>query len=262
MNRILEMVQETMTGCLREQLSEVPLTDLEENGTVYYMNGRNGTEFDWYVNGKLSDFFIFYDNEAKLGAVKTSVYHDGGTMTYVYGDGGNQMKAEIPGRFDVTEEELLSLAVTLRREADDKKIWDSAIGQIDSEAEQSEASILQFVSNRQYYESMIRRKLLFGQFAYVSRRILDEKWNVGYMNRDEGLNEDDSGWSFLAGNEDDAYLGDPANIALLHVAEVCQLDEAVWKHIDAPAGSSFIRISAGEFEEDHGDREIWLSQRD
>ena len=51
------------------------MTDfLEENGTVYYMNGKNGTEFDWHVNDRLSDFMVFYDDEDKLGAVKASVY--------------------------------------------------------------------------------------------------------------------------------------------------------------------------------------------
>jgi len=40
-------------------LPHVNAEDLEENGAVYYMNGKNGTEFDWYVNKKVSDFFVF-----------------------------------------------------------------------------------------------------------------------------------------------------------------------------------------------------------
>ena len=34
---------------IREYLPDVPSNDLEENGNIYYMNGKNGTEFDWYV---------------------------------------------------------------------------------------------------------------------------------------------------------------------------------------------------------------------
>lgn len=33
------------------------------------MNGKNGTEFDWFVNEHLPSFMVFYDNEEKLGAV-------------------------------------------------------------------------------------------------------------------------------------------------------------------------------------------------
>ena len=33
--------------------------------------------------------------------------------------------------------------------------------------------------------------------SYVSKKITDEGWKVGYMTREEALNENDSGWSFL-----------------------------------------------------------------
>ena len=66
----------------------------------------------------------------------------------------------------------------------------------------------------------------------------------------------------MAGVEDDDYIDDAQNIALLNVGSVCKMDPAVWKYIDAPAGSSFIRISAEEFEEDKGDKEIWIGKRE
>lgn len=262
MNRILEEITAMMTDSIRTQLSEVPLSGFEEDGTVYYMNGKNGTEFDWHVNGKLSDFFIFYNDEANLGAVKTRVNCDGSTITYVYTDKGKQLKAEIPGSLDASEAELLQLAVTLRREADDRRIWDMAVKLIDTDVIPTEEQIQEFVENRQYYEGMIQRMNIMGQFSYVSRMVLDDNLTIGYMCRDEGLHDQDSGWSFMAGVEDDAYIDDAQNIALLHVGSVCQMDPAVWKFIDAPAGSSFIRISAEEFEEDKGDKEIWIGKRE
>ena len=49
MNRILNEIKEIIKQNINEYLPEVKSSDLEENGTVYYMNGKNGTEFDWYV---------------------------------------------------------------------------------------------------------------------------------------------------------------------------------------------------------------------
>ena len=52
MNRILNEIKEIIKQNLNKYLPEVKPIDLEENGTVFYMNGKNGTEFDWYVNGR------------------------------------------------------------------------------------------------------------------------------------------------------------------------------------------------------------------
>ena len=34
--------------------------DLEKDGAIFYMNGKNGTAFDWYFNDHFPAFFIFY----------------------------------------------------------------------------------------------------------------------------------------------------------------------------------------------------------
>ena len=97
--------------------------------------------------------------------------------------------------------------------------------------------------------------------AYVSKKITEEGWRTGCMCRDEALHERDSGWSFMAGTEDEAYTSDPANISLLHVGDVCALDPAVMKHITAPAGTQLVRINETEFEEDNGTQEIFPGLR-
>ena len=118
MNRILTELDQKLHECLRTYLPEISESELEENGTVYYMNGKNGTEFDWHVNDRLSDFMVFYDDEDKLGAVKASVYRDGGMLIYVYGDRGKSVRQEIKDMYlDVTEEQMLRLAVMLMKES-------------------------------------------------------------------------------------------------------------------------------------------------
>ena len=154
---------------------------LYQNGTVYYMNGKNGTEFDWHVNDRLSDFMVFYNDEDKLGAVKASLYCDGGLLIYIYGDQGKSVRQEIRDLyFDVTEEEMLKLAVRLRTAADDKRIWDAAIRGIDTDTEPDSSEVEEFVSNDHYYGAIRRRKDLLRKNAYVSRKIADEGWIVGY----------------------------------------------------------------------------------
>ena len=56
MNKILTELKKIMTDSIKEYLPEVSFDLLEDNGAVFYMNGKNGTEFDWFVNDKISDF--------------------------------------------------------------------------------------------------------------------------------------------------------------------------------------------------------------
>lgn len=66
-------------------ISEVGWADLENNGAIFYMNGKNGTAFDWYVNEYLPCFFIYYNDDDNLGTVKATLYADGNMSVYVYG---------------------------------------------------------------------------------------------------------------------------------------------------------------------------------
>ena len=66
MNEILNEIRRLIRESRTMYLPHVKAEALEENGAVYYMYGKNGTEFDWYVNGKVSDFFVFYKDENNL----------------------------------------------------------------------------------------------------------------------------------------------------------------------------------------------------
>ena len=260
MNKILLEIKQIMQAVVKEHLPEVSLSDLEDNGAVYYMNGKNGTEFDWYVNEKVSDFMMFYNDEDNMGAVKATLYNAGDYLIYVYGEQGKAVPQKIDSYLDVTEEEVLALAALLRNEADDKKIWDADIEKINSDAEPDTAMINEFISNAHYYDDMKERKALMGQIAYVSKRIMDEGWKIGYMYRDEVVKENDSGWVFMAGNEEDEYTADYSNIQLMSIHSVLQYDSAIWKYITAPVGTRLIRVSAEEFEVDDNAKEIYMEK--
>ncbi len=50
MNVILNEIKTIMEQNKEQYLPQVKSSDLEENGAVYFMNSKDGTEFEWYVN--------------------------------------------------------------------------------------------------------------------------------------------------------------------------------------------------------------------
>ena len=82
------------------------------------------------------------------------------------------------------------------------------------------------------------------------------------MCRDEALNENDSGWSFMAGNESEEYVNDHKNIVLMAVGAVYQRDPAVFPHIDSPVGTQLVRVSPDAFEPDEEGKKIYMEQRE
>ena len=258
---ILNEIKEIIKKNINEYLPEVKPSDLEENGTVYYMNGKNGTEFDWYVNEHLPSFMVFYNDEQNLGAAKLLIYANGKVVLYLYEDKGNKLIKEIETSIEIIEDELFKLAVILKNETEDKDIWDESIDKVNMDVEITEEEITKFQDSEQYMKPTKNRMNLLNKMAYLSKKVSEEGWKVGYMCREEAMNENDSGWQFLAGNEDDKYLNNHKNCLLVHVQDVYQLDPDIWNYIDNPVGTELIRISSNEFEIDKKNKEIFVEKR-
>ena len=261
MHKVLLEIKEMINKSISEYLPDVQSGDLEENGNIYYMNGKNGTEFDWYVNEHISDFMVFYNDEKNLGAVKFTLYTDGKIIILVYGDKGNTVAHKIETSINITEQEMLNLAVILKKEADDKRIFDKGINKIDSDINVSADDIAEFQNNEKSYAKIIEGRRLFNLNAIVSAKILRDGYKVGYMLRYEPRDGDDSGWQLLAGNEEDNYLNDVKNISLVPLGYICNLDPDILKYIDYPAGTQLIRISSHEFEKDKRNKIIFMEKR-
>lgn len=102
-----------------------------------------------------------------------------------------------------------------------------------------------------------------GDGCFVSDMIISHGYKVGLMYReepDEGV--PDSGWRFLLGTEEDDYLNNPDNIHLVDINTLCNYDVCVIPYLDAPYGSSYIRVDDKEFALDDGEREIYIAKRD
>ena len=262
MNRILNKIKEIIDSNMKLYLPHVKTSDLENDGAIYYMNGKDGTEFEWYVNDKLPPFMVFYNDEANLGAIKLLLYNDGGIVVYIYDEKGKKLIQEVDTHLDVNETDIFELAVILRNAADDNKIWDADIQSINTDIKLNDEKLNEFKENKKYYTAMKNRKIILNLKSYVSKKITEEGWKVGYMERNEPYNEQDSGWFFFAGNEDDEYTSDAGNIELIYVGNVWQqLDSDIFKYIDMPVGTKLIRISSDTFEIDKNDKPIYMVKR-
>jgi hypothetical protein len=85
----------------------------------------------------------------------------------------------------------------------------------------------------------------------VSNKIVIDGKKIMYMYLDTPKDENDSGWRFYSGDEDDEYLKDPANTQIFDVNLVANYDPAIIPFLDSPEHSLFKKDeNTGEFEEE------------
>lgn len=156
----------------------------------------------------------------------------------------------------------MDLAVLLRHQAEDSRKWNANIEILRTDTLVSDEMRNSFLKNESRYDEIKKIRTLMNQGALVSRKIVEEGWKAGFMYRREPNNPADSGWIFLAGNEDEHYNSDVKNIVLMPLGKVChELDRDIYKYLTAPIGTEFIRISETAFEVDMKNKAIFLSKR-
>jgi hypothetical protein len=79
------------------------------------------------------------------------------------------------------------------------------------------------------------------QGAIVSDRVSVEGRVVGYMYRGQPHNPLDSGWRFLAGDEDETFMADSTRHDVFAVNTIANHDVAIIPYLDAAIGSAFFR---------------------
>lgn len=263
MNKIFNKIRKIVDKNMALYLPHVKSSDLENNGAIFYMNAQNGTEFDWFINDRLPFFMVFYNDKDNLGAVKLTLCNTGKVQVYLYGEKGRKLVKIETEHLDIDKIDMLKLAAALTQQADDKKIWNGNIENIHVDTEITDDELQEFSAREKNHAVMKNRMNICNLSAVVSKKIIEEGWKVGYMERNEPHDKDDSGWFFASGNEDDQYLSDPKNLMLLVVGMVWQqLDRDIFKYIDMPVGTKLIRISSNEFEIDKNDREIYMTKRE
>ncbi len=111
-------------------------------------------------------------------------------------------------------------------------------------------------------ENLIDWKEPNGEGCIVSDKITKEEYKVGYMYReqpDEG--RPDSGWRFMAGNEDDEYMNNPNNHHIFAVNTICNYDKDIIPYLHSEIGSTYIRVDSNKMKIDDGTKPIFIEKQ-
>lgn len=101
-----------------------------------------------------------------------------------------------------------------------------------------------------------------GEGCIVSDRITKEGFKVGYMYREKPTDGNpDSGWRFMAGNEDEEYMNNPNNHHIFSINTICNYDENIIPYLNSELGSAYIRVDGDKFEIDDGSKPIYVDKQ-
>lgn len=120
-----------------------------------------------------------------------------------------------------------------------------------------------FISKIYYKQNKkaFKSKNIYDKLCFVSDKVRKEGYKVGHMYREEPMKQiPDSGWRFLAGNEDDEYMNNPDTHHIVHVLTVSEIDPDIIPYLESKVGSSYIRVDDGKFEEDDETQEIYVTK--
>lgn len=78
-------------------------------------------------------------------------------------------------------------------------------------------------------------------------RIVVDGCPVGYMFRAAPINDQDSGWQFFAGDEDEQYMSEIEHHDVYDVNTIVNYDPSILPFLDLPIGSALERDDAGDF---------------
>ncbi len=259
MNIILKEISKIVEENIKKYLPEVSTQDLEENGKIYYMNDKNGTLFDYYINNHLSPFMCFYNDKENMGAVKLILNIDGKIDIYFFKNHKNKLYKQISTSINVTDNEILNLAVILNKIADNDNKWGASIEDMDSDIQITEDETNEFTSQKEDFSTL--SELL--KTCIVTKKLLDENWKVGLMQKMEPMSEMDSGWFLSVGNETQEYVNNTENLCILTLNELCEKDAVLIPYLmNKEIGDVLIRISNDEFEFDDNKKEIFITKLD
>lgn len=78
-------------------------------------------------------------------------------------------------------------------------------------------------------------------FVLATKMLVEGRRKVRYMYHEEATDPQDSGWRFFCGDEDEAYVKDPANIAIYDINTILEIDKSVLPYLGYPKGVAFER---------------------
>lgn len=83
-------------------------------------------------------------------------------------------------------------------------------------------------------------------YLVVSQRVANSGEKVCWMYRETPPDDFDSGWRLFSGNETEAYVSDPNNLAMMSVESIEAIDPDVLPLLLASPGSAYEREDGDE----------------
>ena len=117
---------------IRNEYKDITNDMLLNDGDIFYMNGDDGTDFDWEMNGRCCEFFMFY-KDTENGFIKVIVTSEDVVYGYHY-DNNGKAHGERFEEYSLEHGDAEYLYHLLLQEADDKNIYDEPISNINFDA--------------------------------------------------------------------------------------------------------------------------------
>lgn len=91
--------------------------------------------------------------------------------------------------------------------------------------------------------SEIKRLINSEEGCIATDRITVDGCKVGFMYREEPYQNGnpDSGWRFMAGDEDEEYMNNPDNHSIYQVNTICNYDPEIIPFLSSEPGTAYIR---------------------
>lgn len=129
-----KFIQDGINNIIQKDIKDkkVSMSQLYNNGEIVYYNGRNGTWFDWNINGKTSWFTVCFNDKKRMGYISVAIFKDGTVKGYKWGNYGKDEAESISlGHLNIEDTEYFLRL--LLQQTDDKGIFDTSIDTINWE---------------------------------------------------------------------------------------------------------------------------------
>ena len=110
---------------------------------IFYMNGNDGTAFDFHINLRLCEFCVFY-KETRLGFIKVFFDFNDTLSGYIYPNKGKGTAIPLE-TVQLKKDDALYLATLLNMQADSKGVFDKTIDKIDLSPTISDSDCINFM---------------------------------------------------------------------------------------------------------------------
>lgn len=100
------------------------------------------------------------------------------------------------------------------------------------------------MSNKEFFIDPEQIKGLIKPMGYsiVSNMISQDGLPVGFMYREEQVDDEDSGWRFLSGTETEDYLDEEGNSKAFSVNAIANHDPAIIPYVKNKVGTALERV--------------------